>query len=49
MGTPLLQQIPLMNNSVLDKIEETPGYILLTFSSFFLIVYIKEEVFVTAP
>jgi hypothetical protein len=24
MGTPLLQQISLMNNGVLDKIEETP-------------------------
>jgi len=24
VGIPLLQQIPLMNNAVLEKIEETP-------------------------
>jgi hypothetical protein len=30
MDTPLLQQISLMNNGVLDKIEETPGLSQLT-------------------
>jgi hypothetical protein len=30
VGTPLLQQISLMNKGVLDKIEETPGNFVLT-------------------
>jgi hypothetical protein len=30
MGTPLLQQISLMNNGVLNKIEETPETDLLS-------------------
>jgi hypothetical protein len=29
VGTPLLQQISLMENGVLDKIEETPDYIVV--------------------
>jgi len=32
-----------MNNGILDKIEQTPGHILLTFSSFFLILYLNQE------
>ena len=35
-----------MNNGVLDEIEDTPGYILLTFSSIFPIVYMKEKLLV---
>jgi hypothetical protein len=43
MGTPLLQQISLMNNAVLEKIEETQGIFFLTKVNYYAFITAKVQ------